>query len=140
MEDQEKKLALVMDDEESIRNYVAYVLGAEGYDVTICDNGKEGMRYFNSRKYSVVVTDIVMPEKDGIDSIIEMRRVFPRVPILAISGVGSSETLFKIAGMFSVDGVLKKPFTRREFLDSLDKAITACEETAGKPLPGGYAS
>jgi DNA-binding response OmpR family regulator len=125
-----KKYALVIDDEEPVREYVKYCLEKADYNVILCDNGKDGLERFYARRYDVVITDIVMPEKDGIEAIIEMRRMFPPVPILAISGVDSRETLFKIANMFHADATLKKPFTHEELLDSVSKAIIANEEAS----------
>ncbi|MBD3394853.1 MAG: response regulator [Chitinivibrionales bacterium] len=114
--------ALVIDDEEAIREYLRYVLQSEGYEVTTASDGNEGMRKFHAGGYDTVVTDISMPEKDGIEAIIEMRRLYPAVPIVAISGLDSRERLLRIAGMFEADAMLKKPFTRDELLAAVREA------------------
>ena len=114
---------LVIDDEEAMREYLRFILKREGYQVHVCKDGEEGLKRFFQGGISLVVTDIMMPGKDGIEAIIEMRRYQPPVPIVAVSGVDSHQALLRIANMFDADATLKKPFSREELLATVAKAL-----------------
>ena len=119
---------LVIEDEEVIRNLLTTILEAEGCIIKTAQNGKEAMRIFSTASYDIVITDIAMPEKDGIDTIIELRQITPPVGIIAMSGVGSSVKLLRLARAFDADTTLKKPFTREELIS----AITFVKEKMSK--------
>ena len=111
MDELSGKHVLVIDDNEPIRNYLKYVLEKEGYTVEVAADGNEGLACFSHSGFDIVITDISMPGRDGIDTIIAIRELNPAVRIVAISGVERSERLLKIADFFSADATLIKPFT-----------------------------
>jgi DNA-binding response OmpR family regulator len=79
---------LVIDDDEQIRGMLRQVLGCEGYEVVEASNGKDGMALFRAAPADLVISDILMPEQEGLQTIRELRREFPTVKIITISGGG----------------------------------------------------
>ncbi len=122
MEELKDLRVLIIDDEEQILNYVKYVLDKEGCAVSLASNGKEAIEIFSAAEFDIVITDIAMPEKDGIDTIIEIRQLNPPVAIVAMSGVSSSDKLLKLATAFDADVTIKKPFTVDELLVAVKEA------------------
>lgn len=125
METEKVKNILVIDDEEIVCTVLRTMLEKAGYKVETCFNGNEGIKQFRDGHFDVVITDILMPKRDGIDTIVALRQIEPTVKILAISGAQRSETLLEIANIFNADATLKKPFTREEILEVVKKIILA---------------
>ncbi len=118
-----RKKALVVDDDRSIREYLHYLLDENGFEVEEAENGVVALQRFSSAHFDVVITDISMPEKDGIDTIIEMRDRDADTRIIAMSGVARSETLLEIAKMYKADRVIKKPFQSDDLLSALREVL-----------------
>ena len=78
---------LLIEDDDLVRATLRDALESNGYEVATATNGLDGLERFRSAPADVVVTDILMPEKEGIETIIELRRDHPEVKIIAISGV-----------------------------------------------------
>ncbi|HEX7037520.1 MAG TPA: response regulator [Pseudomonadales bacterium] len=117
---------LVIDDDASVREVVSEMLKLEGYDVTIAANGREAIRLLDALRFDLVITDLIMPEKEGIETIAEIRRTHARLPILAISGggrIGPSDYL-ETARYLGADATLAKPFARQELLTTVDSLLT----------------
>ena len=112
---------LIIDDEEAARDILMLILESEGYHVVEAKNGQEGVELFQRQPFDLVVTDLVMPVKDGLKTIIELRQTDPGIPVLAISGGGAieKERYLSIAGY--IDGVmtLPKPYSRKNLLDAV---------------------
>jgi len=109
---------LIIDDDDLIRQMLRDVLEREGYDVADASDGKQGLRVFMENPADMVVTDLVMPEKEGIEIIMELRRDFPELKIIAISGggtVGGGQYL-AVAGKLGADKILGKPLKLRQFV------------------------
>jgi DNA-binding response OmpR family regulator len=103
---------LVIDDDQGVVLSIAAVFEAYGIRVASARDGAEGLRLFREASPTVVITDIIMPEKDGIGAIMEMRRQRPGVKIIAMSGggrVGNSDFL-TIAKRLGADETVTKPF------------------------------
>ena len=77
---------LVIDDDEQMRSLLCRILTHDGHDVFEADNGQTGIEIFDKEGADLVITDLVMPEKDGIETIVVLRRTFPALKIIAISG------------------------------------------------------
>jgi len=77
---------LVTDDEDQIRAMLRHALESSGHEVLEANNGEEGVRIYQKQPADLVITDILMPEKEGLESIRELRRLNPAVRIIAISG------------------------------------------------------
>ena len=93
---------LVIEDDDIVRELIKSILIDAGYDVTSANNGKEGLKSAISNKPDIVITDIFMPEKEGLETIKELRAHYPDIKILAVSGGGqiTMENVLKIAGIF----------------------------------------
>nr|NJM00937.1 response regulator [Desulfobacula sp.] len=118
------KKILVMDDEASIRSMLKKFLEREGYFVLTAADGKEGMALFD-RYVDLVVTDLIMPEKEGMEVIMELRKKFPEVPVIAMSGGGrnSPESYLNTARLLGAGTVLEKPVQTGILLDAVKRAL-----------------
>jgi len=112
------KRILVIDDEESVRQIVKEMLVLEGYEVITAPNGKAGLQSFRKQPTDLIITDIFMPEMEGLETIRELHREFPQVKIIAMSGGGESGMLsfLSYAERFGAVSTLRKPFSREELL------------------------
>src|ERR1700731_236020 len=110
------KQILVIDDNELVRQTVQCILEDEGYTVTCAEDGVRGMAAFRDRRPDLVLTDIMMPEKEGLETIMEMRSDWPGRPIIAMSGGGriKNANFLKMARELGPDPTLAKPFAPEE--------------------------
>jgi len=116
---------LVIDDEAPIRALVRQILEAAGYEVSEAAEGAAGIKLLRTLPITLLITDILMPGQEGIQTIMEVRQHFPRVKMLAISG-GSKKLpmdLMPEARAFGAHGTLAKPFTRQELLDAVSAVL-----------------
>ena len=114
---------LVVDDEPMIRDGLKVALEMEGHRAfTACD-GNEAIRMVNENKPQLVITDIIMPESDGIEVICTVKEHNPDIKILAISGGGriSAKDHLRIAQQLGATGVLAKPFTTEDLICEINK-------------------
>jgi DNA-binding response OmpR family regulator len=109
---------LIIDDEDQPRRMLQQVLTRAGYEVVEARNGNEGLQRFRTRPTDLVITDILMPEKEGLETIIDIRREFPTAKIIAISGGGRAGNLnfLDVAQRLGAQRVLQKPFELQEML------------------------
>ena len=109
---------LVIDDEAPIRALVRQILEAEGYQVSEASDGEAGMALLHTFSVALLITDIFMPGKEGIQTILEVRKRFPHVKLLAISGGTKIARTppFPDARRFGAHSTLAKPFTAEELL------------------------
>ncbi|EPR43998.1 response regulator receiver protein [Desulfovibrio sp. X2] len=118
---------LVIDDDAVMRDMMRLYLEQGGFEVVEAGDGMDGVRRYRQRPPDVVIVDIFMPRKDGIETIIDLRGLDPAAHILAISGggeIGGMEYL-SYAKVLGADRVLCKPFRREEL-------ISAVRETAAE--------
>jgi DNA-binding response OmpR family regulator len=116
---------LVIDDDEPMRRTVARMLRQAGHDVIEAGNGVEGIKLFRSDPRELVVTDIIMPDKEGIETIREIRAIAPEVRIIAMSGraVTQQEHYLRVAEVLGADASLTKPFRVEELLSTLARVM-----------------
>lgn len=109
---------LVVDDEPLIREGLKVALEMEGYHAQIAADGKEAVKMVKMSNPNILITDIIMPEKDGIEVICDVKRFNPNIKILAISGGGriSAQEHLKIAKQLGANSVLAKPFSTEELM------------------------
>jgi DNA-binding NtrC family response regulator len=120
------KRILVVDDEEQIRSMLTQMLEHEGFEVDTAENGEEGMNLITRHAYDLIITDMIMPIKDGLKLIMELVRDYPDQRILAISGGGAikAERYLTMAGYLGDDIVtLEKPFKRETLLALVNDQI-----------------
>ncbi len=116
---------LVIDDELQAREMMKEMLVREGHDVVAAANGADGLRAFHKQKSDLVVTDLIMPEKEGIETIMEIKSIASEVKIIAVSGGGryDPKDSLKMAQNLGADIVFKKPFERKEFISAVGKLL-----------------
>ena len=110
---------LIIDDEEPIRALLRTTLEAARYEVTEAANGRQGLELYRHRPTDLVITDIVMPELNGLDMILELTRAFLNVKVIAISGAPDTQNALDAAKLLGVRHTLHKPFS----MDALLKAV-----------------
>jgi CheY-like chemotaxis protein len=117
---------LVIDDDASVREVVSEMLRLEGHAVTIAENGREAILLLTRQRFDLVITDLIMPEKEGIETIGEIRRTDKHLPILAISGGGrlGPGDYLETARYIGADATLAKPFARQELLTTIDALLS----------------
>ena len=116
---------LIIDDEPYILLMLKKMLEKAGYEVLLASNGKEGMALFEQHAADLVITDIIMPDKEGLEIILEMKRQRPDLKIIAISGGGriSPESYLECATHFGASRVFQKPFKQKELVAAIDELI-----------------
>jgi DNA-binding response OmpR family regulator len=104
---------LLVEDEDGLRKLLRLNLTTMGYEVSEATNGKEALAIQESEPADLILTDLVMPEKEGIETIGEIRKKYPTAKIIAMSGGGraSAENYLKIAKIMGADLVIAKPFS-----------------------------
>lgn len=112
---------LVVDDEELARVSLRDVLEGEGHEVIEAANGKQALAMFETGQPDLVVTDMIMPEKEGVETIVEIKRISPTTPILAISGSGRTKNMdfLDLARQYGVQRTLPKPFSANELVEAV---------------------
>ncbi|MGD8494037.1 MAG: response regulator [Desulfobacterales bacterium] len=115
---------LIIDDESQIRSMLRLMLERVGYEVIEAADGMEGIRQYRDNPADLIITDLIMPNKDGIGMIIELKKEFPQVKIIAMSGGGVNrpEGYLDGAKKLGATRTLTKPIDR-------DKMINAVKET-----------
>jgi DNA-binding response OmpR family regulator len=116
---------LVIDDDPAIRRMVNRVLTAAGHQVIEATDGRDGFRKFQAEAPRIVITDIVMPEQEGMETIRSIRRAGSEVGIIAISGGGSGRASVYLdwAEALGADAILAKPFRPAELQDTVDRLL-----------------
>jgi CheY-like chemotaxis protein len=120
------KRILVIDDDMQLRQMLKQMLERQGYDVVEAQDGKEGLNLYRQAPTDLVITDIIMPEKEGVETIIELKRDFPDVKIIAISGgsrgIDSTNCLYYVK-QFGADYIFAKPFDRKILLEAVQELL-----------------
>lgn len=115
---------MVIDDDEQIRELLRKTLERDGYEVITAANGDEGIRLHRCKSADVIITDILMPVKEGVSTIHELLSEFPDVKIIAITGGGNYGPLnhyLTMAHQIGAHRVIAKPFIRRQILDAVSE-------------------
>ncbi len=115
-----KKIVIVEDD-QVIRESLKEFLEINGYEVMAIESSIDLLQKISSFKPDILITDIIMPDKDGIEIIIETKKYLPNIRLIAISGGGriDSEIYLNTAKYLGADATLKKPFSHKELLDCI---------------------
>lgn len=118
---------LVIEDEALVRFALCDTISGLGHEIIEATNGSEGMDVLNKEPVDIVITDIIMPVKEGIETTIEIRRAFPSIKIIAISGGGRAKNMqyLNIAQQYGAHYILKKPFKNKELTSILDECLAA---------------
>ena len=116
---------LVIEDDDLMRDMLREMLSRSGHDVTVAANGVEGLALLDESTFQLVVTDIVMPEKEGLETILTIRRTMD-IPIIAISGGGRNLPMnyLKAAAKFGADYAFTKPIDRKAFIAAVNETLS----------------
>ena len=116
---------LIADDDAPFRKILRVAVEALGHECVEVENGREALAAYDPAMFQLVITDIVMPQKDGLESIHELKRRNPRVKIIAMSGGGrmSADGYLKMAQQLGASAVLAKPFSRDELEATLEMIL-----------------
>ena len=116
---------LVIDDEPDVRNVMRRALEREGHDVDEAEHGYMAVKSHRETPASVMVVDIIMPAKEGLATIMELRRDFPEVKIIAISGGGggSASDYLSTAKTLGAHMVMAKPFTPKQLTEAVNELL-----------------
>lgn len=122
---------LVIDDDDAVRMTIVRTLKRAEHDILEASDGVQGMTLFRSHKPDLVVTDIFMPTRDGIETIQQIRAEAPNVPVLAISGgvAGAGNNFLRMSGQLGADATLAKPFRAAKLLTTVDSLLATAAET-----------
>lgn len=129
---------LVIEDERQVREVLKQMLQKAGFHVDTAADGRIGLEMFRKQPVDLVVTDILMPNKDGLETIEELIQEKPNLPIIAISGGGPGEKAqfaLDVARMCGAVRVLAKPFSRKEILQMIDEILPAKTGEDANPPP-----
>ena len=128
------KRILVIDDEDQVRKVIRHMLERAGYATIEAKDGEIGLRLHRKQPADLIITDIFMPEKEGLETIREILRDFPDAKIIAISGGGLTGALsyLNLAKSFGALRTLAKPFNRRELLTVVRELLGTDDEPAAK--------
>jgi CheY-like chemotaxis protein len=117
---------VLVDDDDLSRATIHQMLERAGYEVQSFANGREAMAAYLSNPADLVVTDLIMPDTDGLELIQELRRQRPGARILAISGGGrvNANEYLTVAQKFGAAGILTKPFSNQELREAVASVLT----------------
>jgi DNA-binding response OmpR family regulator len=116
---------LVIEDDFAVRELILQTLSKAGYQVIAAGDGVEGLNLFREKNPALVITDIVMPQKEGLQTIIELKQEAPGVKVIAMSGGGRycNADYLKLAKKFGARRTVSKPFMRDELLASVKEVL-----------------
>ena len=120
------KIILLIEDDESQRILYRSILEKAGYEVLEAPNGDIGCQIYRKESCDMIITDMFMPEKEGMETILELKAEFPDIKILAISGggaLGETETILEAAKDFGATEILSKPIKKELFLESVSRVL-----------------
>lgn len=116
---------LIIDDDRELAQSIREILVDEGFRVDMASNGREGIRLQNTMPYELIITDIVMPEEDGLEVIMWVRKTHPNTKLIAISGGGyfDSRDYLLMAKELGAKIVLCKPFEIKSLLSGVRRLL-----------------
>ncbi len=134
---------IIAEDNKELRTAISFILEENGYDVVQTGDGKECLKAARASKPDLVITDLIMPEIEGLGLIMELRREFPELPVIAISGGGRTPgwSYLGMAKMLGAVHALSKPFTEAEILHEVCRILEATQtkqQVSAQRTPSGH--
>ena len=114
---------LVIDDDLLLLRMIARILVADGHEVLTASEGERGMTLFREKNPEMIITDIVMPKQEGLETILTLRRSDTPIKIIAMSGTDAE--MLDIAALIGADAVIEKPFRAQELLSRVRSLMAA---------------
>ena len=116
---------LVIDDEQQVRSLLRQALTGAGYDVVEAKNGREGLDQYRTQPTDLVITDILMPDEDGLEATLELTREYPNVKVIAMTGGSGDHNFLDVAKLFGARRTLTKPFELDHLLEAVREELKA---------------
>jgi DNA-binding response OmpR family regulator len=121
---------LLIDDDDMLRGVLAKALGHVGHTVIQATDGQLGVELARAATLDLVITDLVMPVQEGVETILALRREHPALPIIAISGgLSNSQLYLEIAEKIGAKRILPKPFTPQELNAVIDEVLAGTKRS-----------
>ena len=126
---------LIIDDEQQIRSMLRLMLERDGYEVVEAPDGIEGIKAYRQKPADLIITDLIMPNKDGIGMIIDLHKEYPDVKIIAMSGGGLNkpEGYLKGAKKLGAACTLTKPIDREKMLRAVKNILKGTDSESEEP-------
>ncbi len=120
------KKILIIDDEELMRLMLVELLKAHGYDATGASDGVKGLEILKNQYFDLVITDLVMPDKEGVETIKDIQSLYPKIKIIAMSGGGrlNGVDYLELASALGADKTFHKPFDRKELIKEINNLLS----------------
>jgi len=112
-----------MDDEAETRMLIQAILESAGHEVVLAADGSEGLRQYHSTSVDLALVDLFMPNREGLETIKEIKQQFPDFPMIAMSGDTLALPLLSIAQRLGAMEVLQKPFLPEELLEAIKRLL-----------------
>lgn len=130
-----RNVICVIDDNDDVRALICRILREAGFRTVEAEDGKVGVRVARAAKPALVIADMLMPEQDGIETILELKAEMPSLPIIAISGGGSIDgTVFgHLATQCGANASMAKPFHPRELVSVVRALLASSRVELGVP-------
>jgi CheY-like chemotaxis protein len=118
---------LIIDDEEDIRAMIQHMLNRQGYETAVAREGSEALKLQRQAPADLIITDLMMPGQEGLETIMEIRRLFPLTKIIAMSGGGHGGVLdfLPIAAQLGASRTMAKPFTNDQLLTAVREVLAS---------------
>ncbi len=123
---------LIVEDDTNLRMILQNIVVQAGYSVLTAADGSEALNHIYQDPPQLVITDIIMPETEGIELILSLRKLFPDIPIIAISGGGQlgADYYLDMAREFGADITLAKPFDKQTLLAAIESLLRQAAQAA----------
>ena len=128
---------LIIEDDDTFRAMVRKMLEKAGYnDIEEAADGSIGVKLFRQRPFDLVITDIIMPDKEGLEMITELTRAYPRIKIIAMSGGGRDgpKNYLTIAKYLGAGRTLAKPFSHSDLIEVVQELLDEVKQEAISPI------
>ncbi len=121
------KKILVVDDDDLIRDLIYEILEPQGYQIFLAENGNRALEILDKEEIDLIITDIIMPDKEGIETILDIKKRLPHAKIIAMSGGGQLEanSYLSMAKRLGVNATLSKPFNPTKLLSMIQEILKA---------------
>lgn len=112
---------LIVDDDDLIRDLLYEILTPQGFEIILAENGNRAMEILSRERVDLIITDIIMPEKEGIETILDIKKKLPNAKIIAMSGGGQlgANSYLNIAKRLGVSATITKPFDPNKLVKTI---------------------
>ena len=112
---------LIMDDDPSVRTALKNLLQQDGYEVSVAPNALEGAKIYSTSPPDLIITDLLMPERDGIEALLELRSKYPTIKTIVISG--DAPEFLPIVEDLGANRTIPKPFKNQDVLTAVQELL-----------------